>query len=360
MILSEHQRLATSGARAVLPYVISGTQYLAVPQLSRDIENTPAHMNGGDSDTGAPIFKWSEGRFIEHGSLPLSGGEDIDFFNLDGDSFLITAGVRSGHGPYSYNIDQTLYKWGGVRWEPYQTFPGFAAKQWHFFKVGSRAFLCLAQGVTLGHIDAKNPRTSRIFEWNGRKFVDFQPLEGQWGYNWASFQIDGRTYLGYADHVGESLLFIWNGSAFAGFQSFAPKGGRCFRFFTIEGKHYLAFANIQGDSTLHRWNGKVFEPVQTLSGPGGREFCVVRTETQFYLVQVNFIEGEPSAPKTDLKSRIYRWESDQLALVEEFATAGGTDAAVFRDNGRLFLAVSNSLTPDVRFRTDSIIYGFNR
>jgi hypothetical protein len=359
MILSEYQRLPTSGARAVLPYVISGTQYIAIPQLSRDIENTPAYMNGGDSDTGALILKWSEGRFVEHDELPLSGGEDIDLFQLGADQFLVTAGVRSGHGPYSYNVDQTLYRWGGTHWEPYQTFPGFASKQWRFFRIGSRAFLSLAQGVTLGHVEAKNPRNSRIFEWNGSKFVDFQSLEGQWGYNWEPFQIDGRTYLGYADHVGESLLFIWNGSAFVHFQSFAPKAGRCFRFFTIGTGHYLAFANIQGDSTLYRWNGDVFEPLQTLSGPGGREFCVVRTETQLYLVQVNFIEGEPSAPKTDLKSRIYRWENDRLDLVEDFATAGGTDAAVFRANGKLFLAVSNSLTPGVRFRTDSIIYGFN-
>jgi EPTP domain len=359
MILIEHQRLPTSGARAVLPYVISGTQYLIVPQLSKDVDNTPAHMNGGDSDTGAPIFKWSGGRFVEHNTLPLSGGEDIDCFQLGTEQFLITAGIRSGHGPYSYNIDQTLYKWSGSRWEPYQTFPGFAAKQWRFLTIGSRAFLCLAQGVTLGHVEAKNPRTSRIFEWNGTKFVDFQSLDGQWGYNWESFQIDGHTYLGYADHAGESLIFKWDGSGFAPFQSFAPKAGRCFRFFTIDGAHHVAFANIQGDSTLYRWDGEQFQVHQKLSGPSGREFCIVRTDKQFYLVQVNFIEGEPSAPKTNLQSRIYRWERGQLVPVEEFATAGGTDAAVFHADGKLFLAVSNSLTPEVRFRTDTIIYSFN-
>jgi len=359
MILTEHQRLSTTGARAVLPYVISGARYLIVPQLSKDVENTPAHMNGGDSDTGAPIFKWSAGRFVEHDSLPLSGGEDIDYFQLGADQFLITAGVRSGHGPYDYNIDQTLFKWSGSRWEPYQAFPGFAAKQWHFFKIGDRAFLCLAQGVTLGHIEAKNPRTSRIFEWSGTRFVDFQSLDGQWGYNWESFQIDGRTFLGYADHVSDSLLFKWDGSAFVPFQSFAPKAGRCFRFFTVDDKHYLAFANIQGDSTLYRWDGEKFQSHQRLSGPSGRELRVVKTDKQLYLVQINFIEGEPSAPKTDLKSRIYRWEKDQFSLVEEFATAGATDAAAFRADGRLYLAVSNSLTPEVRFRTDTIIYSFN-
>jgi hypothetical protein len=359
MILIEHQRLPTSGARAVLPYVISGAQFLLVPQLSKDVADTPAHMNGGDSDTGAPIFKWSDGRFVEHDTLPLSGGEDIDYFQLGAEQFLITAGVRSGHGPYNYNIDQILYKWSGSRWEAYQTFPGFAAKQWRFFRIGNRAFLCLAQGVTLGHVEAKNPRTSRIFEWNGTKFVDFQVLDGQWGYNWESFQIDGQTYLGYADHVGESLIFKWDGSGFAPFQSFAAKAGRCFRFFTVDGTHHVAFANIQGDSALFRWDGQQFQAHQKLSGPGGREFCIVRTATAFYLVQINFIEGEPSAPKTDLQSRIYRWERDQLVLVEEFATAGGTDAAVFQADGKRFLAVSNSLTPGVRFRTDTIVYGFN-
>jgi hypothetical protein len=213
--------------------------------------------------------------------------------------------------------------------------------------------------VALGHVEAKNPRTSRIFEWNGTKFVNFQALDGQWGYNWEPFQIDGHTYLGYADHAGESLVFKWDGSGFVPFQSFAPNAGRCFRFFTIEGTHHVAFANIQGDSTLFRWDGKQFQAHQKLSGPSGREFCIVRTEAHFYLVQVNFIEGEPSAPKPDLQSRIYRWEGDQLVLVEKFATAGGTDAAVFHADGKLFLAVSNSLTPDVRFRTDTIVYGFN-
>ena len=49
----------------------------------------------------------------------------------------------------------------------------------------------------------------------------------------------------------------------------------------------------------------------------------------------------------------------RLHLLEEFPTAGGTDAATFRADGALYLAVSNSLTPDVRFRTDTVIYRFN-
>jgi len=76
-------------------------------------------------------------------------------------------------------------------------------------------------------------------------------------------------------------------------------------------------------------------------------------------VQINFIQGEPSAPRTNLMSRIFKWTDGQLVQVEEFATAGATDAAVFSVDGTLFVAVSNSLTVDVRFRTDTVIYRFN-
>jgi EPTP domain len=359
MILIEHQRLPTSGARAVVPYISAGKQYLAVPQLSKDVPGTPAHMNGGDSDTGAPIYCWSGGRFVEDSTLPLTGGEDIAFFTIGSDEFLATAGVRSGHGPYNYNIDQVLYKKTREGWLPFQAVPGFAAKQWHFFWVKERAFLALAQGVTLGHVQAVNPRTSRIFEWNGAKFVEFQVLDGQWGYNWESFEIAGRHFLGYADHVGESGILAWDGSSFKQFQVFSPTAGRCFRYFKVDAQHYLAFANIQGDSTLYRWDGVSFLPLQVLSGPGGREFCVVHSAAELYLVQMNFIEGQPSAPKTDLISRIYHWNEGELKLAEEFPTFGGTEAAVVRADGNIYLAVANSLTADVRFRTDTIIYRFN-
>lgn len=359
MILIEHQRLATSGARAVLPFALAGAQYLIVPQLATDIPGTPAHMNGGDSDTGALIYRWQYGRFVEDGLLPLSGGEDAEFFNLGEESYLAAAGVRSGHGPYRYNIDQVLYKRIGASWTPIQTFAGFAAKQWHFFRVGRRAFLGLAQGVTLDHIEATNPRNSRIYAWNGVQFDEFQTLDGMWGYNWESFEIAGRSFLAYADHVGESVLLAWNGASFTASQLFSKKAGRCFRYFTADGEHYLAFANIQGDSTLYRWDGNSFSPAQTLSGPGGREFCVVRTDSNLYLLQINFIEGEPSAPRTNLNSRVFKWTDGKLVLVEEFATAGGTDAAVFSVDGTQFVAVSNSLSVDVRFRTDTIIYRFN-
>jgi hypothetical protein len=128
--------------------------------------------------------------------------------------------------------------------------------------------------------------------------------------------------------------------------------------FRADGATYLAFANLLGASMLYRWQEGAFIPHQTLSGPGAREFAVVQTHDDLYLVQANFIHGTPAAPKTDLMSYIFRWKDEKLVKVEEFATFGATDVTAFSADGRLYVAVSNSLSPNIRFREDSVVYRF--
>jgi hypothetical protein len=355
-MLTEHQRLTTSGARAVLPFHTDGELRLAVPQLAVDIPGTPPYMNGGDSNIDMLLYRWSGGRFIEDGQLPVPGGEDALFFQIDGVEFLATASIRTGSGPYDLNADSIVYRRAGAKWEAFQSFPTFAAKQWHYFAVGNRRFLALAQGVTIDGPVARNPRRSCIFEWDGNKFVDFQTLEGRWGYNWVDFDIDGQHFLGYADHASPSGLMVWDGRSFAPFQEFAPQGGRAYEFFRADGDAWLAFACLTGESFLYRWRDGRFVSHQSLGGPGAREFAVAQTGQALYLVKINFIHGTPAAPKTDLTSCIYQWKDGQLVAVEEFPTSGGTDAAVFAADGQLYLAVANSLSRDIRFREDTVIY----
>ena len=69
-LLVEHQRLATSGARAVLPFRTDSQLRLAIPQLAVDIPGTPPYMNGGDSNIDMLLYRWSGGRFTEDGRFP--------------------------------------------------------------------------------------------------------------------------------------------------------------------------------------------------------------------------------------------------------------------------------------------------
>jgi hypothetical protein len=355
-ILTLLQRLPTSGARAVVPFELDGDHYLAIPQLAEDIPGQKPQMNAGNSDLDMIIYRWRDGRFDESERLPVPGGEDAVFFQIGAERFLATASIRTGSGPYDLNTSSRIYRRQDGVWTRFQEIPTFAAKQWHHFSFDGRHFLALAQGVTIPGAEARHPRQSCIFQWDGTRFVEFQTLEGRWGYNWEFFELQGERFLAYADHTSASSLYRWNGERFTLFQDFAALGGRAFLFFEADRSAWLAFANISGESLLYRWDGNQFALHQSLGGPGGREFELLRADSALYLVRICFIEGTPAAPKTDLMSQIFRWEQGRFARIHEFATFGGTDAAAFEVDGERFLAVSNSLTPGILFREDTVIY----
>jgi hypothetical protein len=360
--LQEVQRLPTSGARAVAPFVCDGHTYLAVPQLARDIEGQRPSMMLGDSDTDMPIYRWESngpqgGRFVEHQRLAVPGGEDAEFFEIGARRFLATASLRSGAGPYRMDPGSTLFEWKDGRFEPFQTFATFAAKQWTHVAFSTRHFLVLAQGVTAHDGNAGPNARSTIFEWNGERFDALQELPSAWGYNACGFEIGGTRLLAYADHAEPSRLFAWTGRTFEPQQTFDGKSGRAFCRFDANGHEWLAFANLLGESFLYRWDGVGFVLHQMLSGPGGREFeWLPDGRGGGHLVQVNFIHGSREAPQPVLESFVHGWGGERFEVIARFGTSGGTDAAGFTVDGVRYLAVSNSLDASLRFRTDTCIY----
>jgi len=90
--------------------------------------------------------------------------------------------------------------------------------------------------------------------------------------------------------------------------------------------------------------------------PGRQRVAWVESANAGYLIQANFLRGERSAPQTALQSCIYRMQGKQLEVVEEFATFGAPDVCAFTIDGVHHLAVANSLSAEIRFRTDSVVY----
>jgi hypothetical protein len=350
------QRLNTSGARAVEAFVHAGTRYLAVAQLARDVPGRPAQMNGGDSNIEAVVYRWKDDGFIEHQHLCVAGGEDVEFFRIADRAFLATASLRTGADPYELNAHSTLFEFVNGKFEPFQSFPTFAAKQWRHFEIGKRHFLALAQGVVMDGVTATHPSQSCIFEWDGSRFLPFQNVPSQWGYNWVYFAVGGQLLLGYADHIEPSRLLRWNGSAFEDFQYLDGRSGRALCFFEAAGDCWLAFAKLHEQSLIYRWFDNRFVCHEPLSGPGGREFEWFEAGGTGYLVQINFLHGSREAPQTALQSAVFEFRNGKPVTVETFPTFGGTDAAAFQVGDCMYLAVANSLTADVRFRADSHIY----
>ncbi|OAP59667.1 hypothetical protein AYL99_06965 [Fonsecaea erecta] len=353
------QSFPTSGARAVSYFSIGDNDFLAIPQLAEDIPNGPVGMNEGNSDVDLIIWKANKaGLFEEWQRLPVSGGEDVEFFTIQGRHFLATASIRTGKGPYNFNVSSIIFEFVEERFVEFQKIPTFGAKQWRYFSIGSRHFLALAQGVKVPGLSSEIPGDSTVFEWDGTTFSALQTVPSAWGYNFLHFELSGVHYLAYADFREPSILMRWDGDRFVQSQTFAPKGGRAFCFFQVEEEAYLALADIENNSILYKWNGGEFREHQILTGSGGREFALIQNDGETYVVLVRFIQGTPKAPTTQLESIIYHMEDGFLKHEHSFLTHGATDAASFVKGGETFLFVCQSLTDDVHFRVDSNLYRF--
>ncbi|HUQ56255.1 hypothetical protein [Lentzea sp.] len=355
-ILSVHQRLPTSGARSAHVFRTGDGLHLVVPQLAEDVPGQPADMNGGDADVDALLYRWEGARFVEVDRLRCPSGEDALSFRSGGRTYLAFANLRTGKGPYETDVESLIYREDDGKWVLDEKLPTFGAKQWHHFSIDDREFLALAQGLTMPGLSPRGHGRSVVFERIDGRWKEFQVLGGRWGYNWDHFRVGGHHFLAYADQVTPSVVYRWDGDSFVPYQTFAEKFGRSFLHFSQDGEEWLAFACINGDSTLYRWNGELFEPHQSLGGLGGREFALHRHGDKLFLVRICFIQGKPPVARTDLMSQLYRWDGGRFEVVEEFPTSGGTDASFFEADGTTFLVVANSLTPDVRFRQDSIVY----
>jgi len=353
--LQEIQRIPTSGARGVEAFTVDGAVCLAVPQLAYDAPGTPAGMNGGDSNTDILLFKQDGEEFTAAGRLPGTGGEDVEYFEIDGVAYVACACIRMGSGPYNFNVGQPIYRWSGEAWEPFQTILGFAAKQWRHFTIDGAHYLALAQNRP-GDQDVP----SAVFRWNGTEFEHLQDIPSRGGYNFHAFEIDGVTYLAHADHALPSQLFRWDGEKFVEHQDLMPLGGRAFATFSRDGEHYMAIANIRFDSVLLRWDGERFVEHAVLpGGKGGRELHLIDTDSGLFLMRANFITGGLQDPHPLLKSPLYKFTGDTFEIVDEFDTSGGTDVAEFTaPDGSRRLAVSNALNGDLGFATESVIYRF--
>jgi hypothetical protein len=353
----EYQRLETSGARGASTFTIGGKLFLAIPQLAEDIDNEQGNMNGGNSNVDSIIYLWHKGKFLEYQRIPSHGAEAISHFSIKSRNFIAIANIRYGSNPdFDLNTQSKLYEWDGHKFIHIQNFDTFAAKHCHAFSINNNHFLAFSEGITLE--DNKNSNTcSNLYKWDGDKFELYESFLSKWGYGFHSFRIDDSHYLALADHIGESIIYIWNGNKFDYFQGFFPQGGgRSFCSFTHEKTLYLAIANLTSESTIYKWNGTEFSSLQKFKGKSGRSFSVFNYQNGLYLLRSNFISGSREAPNSMLDSLIYQWQGNGFIEVNSIVTYGATQMTPFEADGQSFIAVSNSLSKDLSFRVDSVIY----
>lgn len=357
--LHEIQRIRTSGARAVKSFTVGDLDLLAIPQLAYDVPGGSIDMNAGDSETSLQLLRRRGGEYVPYAELPGPGGEDAEVFRIGDRTFLAVACIRTGSGPYQFDTESLVYEWSEGGFRLFQKISTLAAKQFRYWQAGERHFLGLAQGLELPDLGVDN-RDSMIFEWDGTSFVEFQGIPSRWAYNWHPFEAGGDLFVAHADHAGPSTLYRWTSDRYVPHQELLPAGGRAFADFVRDGVHYLVAVSIADEPVVMAFDGGRFAHAGTLDGPGGREVKVVSVDGHDYLIRINFITGTPIAPQPSLTSQIYAiGRGGTLEVIAEFPTSGGTDADVIAiEGGSVQFAVSNGLSDDVRFATESVIYEF--
>lgn len=355
LALTERQRISSSGARAVEPFTVDGMDLLAIPQLAYDVAGQAPSMNGGDSTTELLLLRRQAGRFAPWRTLAAPGGEDAEYFEIDDRAFLAVASLRTGSGPYEFTTESQIFAWQAGRFVPFQSITTFAAKQFRHWRIGERHFLGLAQGVRAPGAAGPN-RDSVVLEWDGAAFVEHQQIASEWAYNWHPFSVGETFFVAHAEHLGASVLYRWDGERLVSQQDLAARGGRAFASFDRDGASYLLVASLLEAPRLMRWTGARFDTVQTLDGLGARELAVIDHADQLIVVRVNFILGTPADPSPALESQVYVWNAGRLEVAASFPTCGGTDVAVVHSGDDVQVVVANSLTPQLRFATDTVLY----
>ncbi|KAK7755363.1 hypothetical protein SLS62_002589 [Diatrype stigma] len=356
------QSLFTNGSRAAAVYFTQACYFLAIPQFAQDIPGGEASMHGGDSNVSLMLYRTSEGstEFQEYQQLDVPGGEDAEFFTIDGRTFLATACERTGSDPtYSMDVESCIFEWVGDQFSKFQCMPTFGAKQWRAFDIDGRHFLALAQGDQGSGFEPTIPVTnSTIYEWDGSTFQTFQTVPSVMGYNWLHFSLDGREFLAYADHVEPSYVLEWKQDQFVHFQTLDGVGGRAMHLFENKNRTLMAFARMTNDSLIYEWGDQGFQQYQTLSGAGGREFALIEDGGSQYLILLKMLTGTVTDPVVALNSTIYRVDDDGLNVVSEFPTLAGTDISTFSVGDANYVVVADSMTEDLHFRQDSYVYRF--
>jgi len=152
-----------------------------------------------------------------------------------------------------------------------------------------------------------------------------------------------------------SKLYRWTEKRFEPFQNFSNMGVARSNISGVDGEAYLCYADILNGSSLYRWDGEIFRPIHRLVAKRARLFTF-RTGRRpvTWRASVLFRARRPILFRRD--SQLFRWDAGKFALVQEFPPMAALTARSSWQTGSLISPLPNSLTPDIRFRQDSVIY----
>ena len=268
--------------------------------------------------------------------------EDIEYFTIHGDHFLVVANKYNGH---SYKLDSVVYRWEAGKFKEYQRIPTKGMKDTHYFTTDTRKMISFSNSMFGVH-------EVSIYEWKNEKFSNkIQDIQMRSPRRCNTFVIHNITYIacdrGYTTQTVPVLK--WSGKEFEPFQDLCSSIvlGRP-HFIQSNGAVYLAIANLKKpgndgifdiDSSIYRWDGARFVPHQSIPTHGAMGWDSFTIAGEVFLVVANRYSN--SGAGFDVKSAVYNMADNKFNLYQQLNTTGAKDVHALSHKGKQYLAVVN-------------------
>jgi len=331
------QDLPTRGAVDVEHFTIDGNLFLAFANYYGAIKGYK---------TSSMIYKMdnSTGRLSLYQTLQTRGAIDLEYFFIANKHYLA---VTNRYDGTLYRLDSTVYQWNGKLFVSFQKLSKRGASHFTYFKIYGENFLAVANQYDGSTTSTK----SVIYKWSSGKFNSFQDISTKGAFGCTAFVINGDTFIAFANQYSsqnkysvESTVFKWSGGRLVKLQSLQTYGVRDVKSFNINGHTFLAFANFYSgskhniDSFIYKWNGSKFVLFQSIPTRGAIAWCPFVISGQTYLGVANH---HADSQKHNTKSVVYQASGAQFIKYQEISTHGGHGMTSFEYKGHTYLAVAN-------------------
>ena len=347
--LEKVQDLPTRGAVDVEHFTIDGSLFLAFANYLGDIKKYK---------TGSMIYKMdnSTGRLSLYQTLQTRGAHDLKYFSIANKHFLAVANFHDG----TYRLDSTVYQWNGKLFVDFQKLSTNGASHVTYFKVNGDSYLAVANY----HDGSTSSIKSVIYKWSSGKFNRFQDIPTEGAYGCTAFVINGDTFIAFANNYNsqhkravQSTVFIWSRGHFIKLQSLQTYGARNLKSFNVNGHTFLAFANQYSgskhniDSFIYKWNGNTFVLFQSIPTRGASAWYPFVINGLTYLGVANY-HGD--SQKYNTQSVVYQASGARFTKYQEIPTHGGHGMTSFEYKGHTYLAVVNHYNQ--KYNINSALY----
>jgi hypothetical protein len=299
-------------------------------------------------------------------SLPASGGRDFRYFTIGSERFLALAETWNGTTP---DVNSRIYRWDGTRFVEFQTILTHWATEWEYFTIGGTSYLVVANNHTVGNFDID----SNIYQWDGSRFVLYQSIPTRGASGWKSFTIGAETFLAVANNGGnyrnynvDSVIYKWNGTQFVAFQSIPTNAALRWEFFTIGTDSFLAVANYSTDFTT---TFNIDSRIYRWDGAKFTEFQAIPTSGAHYwksftigsnrFLAVANLHSGPNRTNLEIDSKIFKWDGTRFAEFQAIRTTGAVSWDFVAFNGNYYLAAASWKNDAGSYQLDSKVYRWN-